>query len=189
MEYFERQYPLFSLCGLNCGLCPMYHTNGSSKCSGCGGKDFYKNRSCAVVNCMRRHGALEYCYQCEEFPCKKYEGTDEFDSFITHRNQFKDLEKIKSMGPSAYRAELDEKVAILEELLANYNDGRCKNFFCLAVNLLELDDVKQVMTEIAAETAAGAWTLKEKATTAVRLFQAMADEHGIVLKLNKKKKK
>jgi len=34
MEYKQREYPLFSACGLNCGLCPRYHTDGISKCPG-----------------------------------------------------------------------------------------------------------------------------------------------------------
>lgn len=25
----ERAYPQFSMCGLNCGLCPMYHAYGN----------------------------------------------------------------------------------------------------------------------------------------------------------------
>jgi hypothetical protein len=34
MKDFKRLYPLFSLCGLNCGLCPMHLDN---YCPGCGG--------------------------------------------------------------------------------------------------------------------------------------------------------
>ena len=56
------------------------------------------------------------------------------DSFITHRNMRENFERIRKSGLSAYQAELDEKVAILEELLEQYNDGRKKSFFCLAVN-------------------------------------------------------
>gem|GEM_PF-3991072 len=36
MEYKVRSYPLFSDCGLNCGLCPRYYTDGASRCPGCG---------------------------------------------------------------------------------------------------------------------------------------------------------
>lgn len=35
MGGFHRDNPLFSLCGLNCGLCRMY---GGGYCPGCGGE-------------------------------------------------------------------------------------------------------------------------------------------------------
>ena len=39
------------------------------------------------------------------------------DSFITHKNQLKDLYKAKQIGMEAYKTELNEKIRILEELL------------------------------------------------------------------------
>ena len=75
---------------------------------------------------------------------------------------------------------------ILQTLLESYNDGRRKNFFCIAVNLLELQDVKNVMEQINDETEPDD-PIKERSATAVRLFQAMADKRNITLKLRKKK--
>lgn len=55
MKEYKREYSLFSLCGLNCGLCPHYQTNGISKCPGCGGQDFHlKHPTCAVITCNRK---------------------------------------------------------------------------------------------------------------------------------------
>jgi len=184
MKDYQRQYPLFSLCGLNCGLCPNHYTNGASRCSGCGGEAFF-NPSCAIVACSGCHGGIEYCYLCEEYPCKRYDGADAYDSFITHRNQLKDNDKVKNIGIAAYQTELNGKVSILQGLLENYNDGRRKNFFCLAINLLELRDIKDVMKQIEAEINLDN-PLKERAVTAVRLFQAMAKKRNITLKLRKK---
>ena len=70
--------------------------------------------------------------------------------------------------------------------MANYNDGRRKSFFCLAVNLLELQDIKSVVEQIVTETESDNPTLKEKAAIAANLFQAVAAKRNIVLKLNKK---
>lgn len=181
MKNFERCYPLFSLCGLNCGLCSMHLDN---YCPGCGGGT--GNQPCAIARCSQQHGGIEYCYLCNEYPCEKYDGIDMYDSFITHRYQLKDLEKVKKIGIDAYQSELNEKIEILKYLLVNFNDGRRKNFFCIAVNLLELKDVKSVMGQIADETKSDNLTLKEKAALAVNLFQIMAVRRNIVLKLNKK---
>ena len=182
MEYKTRSYPLFAACGLNCGLCPRYHTVGQSRCPGCAGEGFSEvHPPCGILSCCQRKG-LEYCFECGEYPCKKYDGADREDSFITHRNQLRDMDKAKQIGMEAYAAELDRKVQILEELLENYNDGRRKNFFCLAVNLLDLADAISVMAQVGGEVDPAA-PLKEKAVAAVRLFQQAADEKGISLKL------
>ena len=45
MKDFLRQEPLFSLCGLNCGLCTM-HLGGH--CPGCGGGA--GNQSCSLAH-------------------------------------------------------------------------------------------------------------------------------------------
>lgn len=181
MKNYQRKYPLFSLCGLNCGLCPMHL---GAYCPGCGGGA--GNRPCTIIRCSQQHEGIEYCYQCDEYPCEKYDGIDAFDSFVTHRNQLKDFEKVKRIGIDIYQSELNEKINILRYLLDNYNDGRRKNFFCIAVNLLELQDVKSIMKQIATETNLDNLTLKEKATIAVNLFQTMAAKQNVVLKLNKK---
>ena len=187
MEYKIRTYPLFAACGLNCGLCPRYHTVGTSRCPGCAGEGFSEvHPACGVLSCCQRKG-LEYCFLCDEFPCKKYDGADLLDSFITHKNQFRDMDRAKQIGMEAYAAELNAKVQILEELLRSYDDGRRKGFFCLAVNLLDLADVISIMEQIRDETEPQA-PLKEKAATAVRLFRAIADEKGIVLQLRKRAK-
>ncbi|MGD9663260.1 MAG: DUF3795 domain-containing protein [Porticoccaceae bacterium] len=186
MGDWQRSYPRFSQCGLNCGLCPRYHTDGASRCPGCGGADFFSKRpACGVISCARKKGVAEYCYLCEEYPCKKYNGVALHDSFITHQNMMTDFEKAKAVGMEAYQAELDEKVAALEDLLAHYNDGRRKSFFCTAVNLLALQDVRAVMAQL--EQTALAGDTKARAACAVQLFEGMAAQRGITLKLNKKK--
>ncbi len=182
MKDYQRSYPLFSLCGLNCGLCPM-HLN--HYCPGCGGGEGHQ--PCAFIRCSLQHGKVEYCFLCDEYPCDRYRGVTDYDSFITHQHMHKDLEKAKKIGPDAYQAQLNEKIRILQNLLDNYNDGRRKSFFCLAVTLLDLDDIKCVMEQLAAKENPAA-PIKEKAVLAVNLFQAMAQKRHIRLKLNRKPK-
>jgi len=161
--------------------------DGASKCPGCSGEGFLtKHPKCGLLSCSQRKG-IEYCYQCDEFPCKKYDGADQSDSFITHLNQLKDMEKAKHLGIDVYKQELDEKITILEHLLANYDDGRRKGLFCLAVNLLELHDVKNVVEQIAFEIQPEQ-PIKERAATVVRLFEEMGGKRNITLKLRKKSK-
>lgn len=95
---------------------------------------------------------MEYCFLCEEYPCQRLQDSLEFDSFLTHQHMLRDLDRAQKMGMETYLEELGEKTAILEKLLAGYNDGRRKSFFCLAVNLLELSDCQEVWEEISSQT-------------------------------------
>jgi hypothetical protein len=184
MEYKIREYPLFAACGLNCGLCPRFYTDGDSRCPGCAGEGVSEvHPPCGILSCCQRK-KIEYCFLCEEYPCKKYDGIDLSDSFITHKNQFKDLEKAKTIGLEAYKAELDEKIVALKELLTTYNDGRKKSLFCQAVNLLDLQDIKLIMKQIADDVEPNS-TLKEKAVLVARFFEEMAEKRSISLKLRK----
>ena len=85
----------------------------------------------------------------------------------------------------AYQTELSEKVELLKHLLENYDDGRHKSFYCVAVNLLNLRDISTVLEQLADVTAPDA-PQKVKAAAAVRLFEAMAEQRNISLRLRKK---
>lgn len=177
MKGFQRNNPLFSLCGLNCGLCSM-HLGGH--CGGCG----FGNQSCPLARCSLEHGAIEYCFQCAEYPCKKYEQIDEYDSFITHQRRKSDLRKAQQGGIAAYIAEQERKAEMLAYLLEQYNDGRKKTLFCLAVNLLEAAELQEIIRQADAETLN--LPVREKAACISALFQQCADKNGIVLKLRRK---
>lgn len=133
-----------------------------------------------------KHNEVEYCFQCSEYPCEKYEHIDDFDSFITHRNRKADLEKAKQYGMEAYNAEQVEKTKILDVLLSGYNDGRKKTLFCVAVNLLDLQELREVLRKIENRSDMETLTLKEKSAFAARLLQDVAANRNIVLKLHKK---
>ena len=185
MEYKTRSYPEFSACGLNCGLCPRYHTVGTSKCPGCAGEGFSAvHPSCGVLSCCLRKD-IDHCALCDAYPCKKYDGADLSDSFMTHKNQLTDLERVKRIGIEAYKAELNEKIKVLEALLKNYDDGRRKSFYCLAVNLLDLQALNAIMAQIADENEMEP-PLKSKIAAIIRLFEKSAESAGISLKLRKK---
>ena len=180
MKNFKRDHLLFSLCGLNCGLCPM---NLNQYCPGCGGGE--GNQSCSIARCSLQHGNVEYCFQCESYPCERYEHPDESDSFITHRHRKQDMEKLRELGAELYSAEQQRKKALLNHLLNTYNDGRKKTLFCVAVNLLESEDLENIVRKLDENTLN--LSLKEKAAYAAGLFQKTAADKNISLKLRRKK--
>lgn len=182
MKGFERQNQLFSLCALNCGLCPMFL---NKNCPGCGSGE--GNQSCKIAKCSMEHDGVQYCFQCSEYPCEKYDHIDDFDSFITHRGQKFDMEKAKRFGIDAYNAEQAEKTKILEVFLSNYNDGHKKALFCVAVNLLDIQGLQVVLSQIDRKYDLEMLTLKEKSAFVAGLLQDIAAQKNIILKLCKKK--
>lgn len=58
------------------------------------------------------------------------------------------MEKAKAIGIDNYKKEQIAKKNILEEMLEKYDNGHSDVFFCLAVNLLELNDLKELMDAI-----------------------------------------
>ena len=184
MKGFTRTETRFSLCGLNCALCSM-HLGGC--CPGCGGGA--GNQSCAIAKCSLEHGGVQFCWECPEYPCPRYEGFDDGDSFVPHRNRQKDIAQARELGLEAYLAQLEEKRAILDKLLAYYNDGRRKTLFNTAVHLLLLEDLRSVMAALDSRPELAEQTVKDRALAAVGLLQETADRQGISLKLNKKPKK
>ena len=184
MKGFVRKELRFSLCGLNCCLCSM-HLGGY--CPGCGGGA--GNQSCAIARCSLEHGGISFCWACSEYPCSHYDGFDDGDSFVPHRNRQQDIALAREVGLETYLAQLEEKRAILDELLAHYNDGRRKTFFHTAVYLLPLEDLHPVMIALNSRSELAAPPIRERTLAAVGLLQEAAERRGISLKLNKEPKK
>ena len=184
MKGFARSETRFSLCGLNCSLCSM-HLGGY--CPGCGGGA--GNQSCAIAKCSLEHGGVQFCWECPEYPCSCYEGFDDGDSFVPHRNRQQNIARAREVGLEAYLAQLEEKRLILGELLSHYNDGRRKTLFNTAVYLLPLEDLQSVMAALGSQPELEDQPIKERALAAVGLLQKAADRRCISLKLIRKTKK
>lgn len=184
MKGFTREETRFSLCGLGCALCSM---RLSGYCPGCGGGA--GNQNCSIAKCSLEHGGVQFCWECPEYPCFRYEDFDDGDSFIPHRNRQQDIAQARELGLEDYLAQLEEKRAILDELLARYNDGRRKTLFNTAVYLLPLEDLRAVIAALGSRPELTRRLIKERALAAVGLLQEAADRRGISLKLNKKPKR
>lgn len=155
-------------------------------CPGCGGGE--GNQSCAIARCSLQHEKVEYCFQCPEYPCPKYSGIDDYDSFITHRNRRADMQKAAQLGMEDYNSEQREKAEILTYLLEHFNDGRRKSFFCVTINLLELSELQAVLKDIASEPRLFELPPKERASLVVQKFQKLAAQKNLELKLRRKPK-
>lgn len=170
-----RIYPQFSLCGLNCVLCPRFNTEGVSRCPGCGADDFSDSHPvCSIMTCNKKKDNVAFCFECSTYPCKRYLSNDK-DSFISYFNRSKDMEMAKT-DLYGYLAVLNEKSQMLRYLLEYHNDGRSKNFYCIAVNLLDVEDLREAYQRIKEST--------DTATTRSILTE-IATKRGISISLRK----
>jgi len=140
-------YPTIGCCGLDCGLCPRYYTEGSSRCPGCGGEGFeQKHPSCGVLTCCLKKRGLSVCAECDAFPCKRFDKeTGERDSFILHRLVMSNQRKIAEMGIDEYVRRQESRMQFLETAIRRLNDGRSKNYFCIAATLLTVESLSAAL--------------------------------------------
>ena len=150
MDKQNKKYYTLGCCGIDCALCPRYHTEGTSRCPGCFGENFAeKHPPCSFAACCVRKHDLEVCGQCSDFPCEKYRnGKILKDSFVTHKKMMENQEFVRKNGIEKYIKQQSIRVKILEKMLSDYNDGKSKSYFCTAVALLAIESLNQSLIEI-----------------------------------------
>jgi hypothetical protein len=78
-KYPTKKYPTIEVYGPDCGLCPRYYSEGSSRCYECAGIGFHdKHLTCSFITCCVKNRNLEVCSECSEFPCAKFKSADEY---------------------------------------------------------------------------------------------------------------
>ncbi len=185
MAPFVRKEPAFALCGLNCGLCPRYRAEGPSRCPGCGGPGFAdKHPTCAVATCAGKRGSFEYCFECPDYPCAKYAAPSPADSFISSARVLEDLESARRDLP-AHLAGLGRRMAVLDLLLGDYNDGRSKGLYCIAANNLPLGELEALARGLEADPALAGADPKARAKAAAARIEEAAARTGVGVKLRK----
>ena len=150
-KQIQKRYPTIACCGIDCGLCPRYYTEGTSRCPGCLGEGFAeKHPACSILTCCVRKNGFETCAECPQFPCEKLANWDAADSFVTHRKSLENLRRIQAGGMEEFLRQQSERMRILEKLIREYDDGRSRSFFCLAAALLEIDDLHDALRQVEA---------------------------------------
>ena len=142
-----RKYPTVGCCGIDCGLCPRHYTDGTSRCPGCGGEGFkQKHPSCSFITCCVKKQGLNVCAECADFPCRKFDKeTGERDSFVLHRQVIPNQRLIAEIGIEEFVRQQQARIDFLETAIARYDDGRSKNFYCIAAALLFVDSLNNAL--------------------------------------------
>ena len=145
------KYPKIGICGLSCILCPRYNTNAKSKCEGCK-SEFRMGAGCPFITCAVKKKKIEFCLECDENQtCEKWKKHREFgkqhDTFKCYQKLEDNISFIQKYGISKFERVQKIREKLLNEMLQHYNEGRSKNYYCLIVTILEIEDLEKVLTK------------------------------------------
>jgi hypothetical protein len=60
-----KKYHTLGCCGIDCGLCPRYYTEGASRCPGCFGENYKKKHPpCSFATCCVKNNNLKEILPC-----------------------------------------------------------------------------------------------------------------------------
>ena len=189
-KYPLKKYPIVGACGLNCGLCPRYYTEGKSRCPGCCGPDFWqKHPACGFITCCVKQRNLETCAECGDWEeCEKIakllDSAKYQDSFLSHKPLAANFAFIQKNGIGEFARREMEKQKFLRHLIENYDEGRSKSFYCTSCQLVPLDKLREALVDVGTKVAE-ATDIKEKAKLVRAAISNMADSLQIDLKLRK----
>ena len=182
-----KKYSTIGCCGIDCGLCPRFHAKGDSACPGCGAINFKdKHPSCGFVTCCVIKNGLEVCSDCKDYPCSRFESeTKGYDSFVTHKKVFANLDSIKSSGIEYFIDQQKIRMKILTAFLDKYDEGRSKSFFCISCTLLPLGKLLEIHKFIGG--LSDSIDIKERNKHLKDKLNLVAQSLNLDLKLNNKK--
>jgi hypothetical protein len=140
----DMEEKLIAPCGMNCGLCVNYlamkndldkHGFNRMYCPGCiprGKNCVFMKEHCKLVG----DGQVRFCYECQDFPCKRLKALDKRYRTKYHLSMIENLEYIREKGIESFLEEQEE-----EWRCGNCDDVICcHNGLCLSC---DLDKLKQ----------------------------------------------
>jgi hypothetical protein len=182
------RYPDLGICGLSCRLCPHHHTDAVSRCDGC------KTSSrmiagCPFITCAVKKKSIEFCWDCEENSrCSKWakhrESGRQYDSFITYQKLDENIETAQRKGVRELDRQQKEKQNLLVQILDEYNEGRSKSYYCIAVTLFDLEDLKIAIQEERRNRSMGS-DIKARSKSLHTIFERLAKKKNLLLALRK----
>lgn len=114
-------HELLAPCGIDCMLC-HHHCESEDPCGGCrGGKGKSQHcKNCELMLCAGKRGC-EFCAECDEFPCDKLRG---FNDFYIMRYGHEFL-------PNAILMKEQGERTMTEKLLKNWSCPDCGGVICI----------------------------------------------------------
>ena len=164
---------LVGCCGLYCGLCSKYQSNAASRCLGC--RLGEQHAWCSIWNCCVKKHHYETCSECRHlFHCAIFVRRKVAEWIPAAEN----LRQINEFGLESWTSEQEERRALVERLLEDYNEGRSMSLFCNVCARMPIDLINRAIEETTVTLARerGKYDLKAKA----RLFKSTVKDIAAV---------
>jgi len=158
-----------------------------SKCPGCK-TDYRLGGPCSMLHCAMKRN-IEFCGDCEENEtCEKWkrhrENGKRYDSFKCYQKLENDIDFIQDNGLAEFRKSQRIRGNLLKKMLDQFNEGRSKSYYCIAVTVLKVDELEEAIVE--AKSKSEGLDIKEKAKLLHSILDGIAMKNKYCLKLRKK---
>jgi len=183
----ETKYPEIGICGLSCRLCPTYNTKAKSKCDGCK-SDHRMGAGCPFITCAIKKKKIEFCWECgDSNTCNKWSKHRNFGkrvgSFKCYQSLEQDITFIQKNDVDEFEKKQKIRHQLLKEMLENYNEGRSKSYYCIAVTVFQIDEIRNAISQANVESRG--LNIKEKPKVLHSKLDNIAKTNDYLLKLRK----
>jgi len=95
---------------------------------------------------------VEFCWECyESLNCEKWrkhrEAGVKYDSFKCYQKLEEDIIFIQENGFGEYKRLQDIREEILNYMLDNFNEGRSKSYYCVAVTVMKIEEINEALVK------------------------------------------
>jgi len=117
--------------GLYCGECLGFQRGTYEGCRSGKGECLKYRGICKIFKCCLNERKLDFCYQCTEFPCKKFR--EFFETKEWYNEVTGNLRRMKEIGLNKWLKEQENRVKILKNCAKSkgiFHCSECKEQPC-----------------------------------------------------------
>jgi hypothetical protein len=182
------EHPEIGVCGLSCRLCPSYHSGTENRCGGCK-SEWRMKAGCSFITCAVKRKGIEFCWQCPDHgACEKWRGHREkgraYDSFVCYQRLEDNIAFIGTRGIPAFVEDQKERERLLRTMLAEFNEGRSKSFYCVVATVMSIEELRRMIAQARDDSEGKDLIVKSKILHL--MAHKIAEEKNYNLKLRKK---
>ncbi|UCB43199.1 MAG: DUF3795 domain-containing protein [Dehalococcoidales bacterium] len=183
----DIKYRELGVCGLSCRLCPRYHTDAESRCGGCKSEQRVAV-GCPFITCAVKKQAIEFCWDCHDGQtCEKWAKHRgfgrQYDTFKCYQKLEDNISAIAQSGIDSFEEQQKVREQILTEMLAEFNEGRSKSYYCIAATVMAIEELREALDQARKESEG--LGIKDKSRVMHSILDNIASKRSYYLKLRK----
>jgi hypothetical protein len=143
---------------------------------------------CPFITCAIKKRGIEFCWECKDHEdCEKWAGHRKrgqcHDSFVCYQRLESNIAFIKHRGLPAFVEDQKERERLLTTMLAEFNEGRSKSFYCIVATVLDIQEITQAVAQ--ARNKSLGKDMKSRSKDLHMILDRIAEQRNCNLKLRK----